>query len=86
MNKKDINQFFEFLCKVIKESGYRNLSQDFVYHHLTRYGIPKEHKNFNQGKMLFNTWIERYKNNDTSNGTKNTKRRGYNKKATFQHK
>ena len=55
----EIDKFFDFISKVMKESGYKDLSYDFIYHHLTRYGIVPGSKNFMINE-LFDAWEKRF--------------------------
>ena len=65
--KREIEKFFDFIKKVIVESNYQNLSYDFIYHHLSRYGTPPKDRNIRFDAALFPAWEDRFKNNPNLN-------------------
>ena len=61
--EKEQERYFDFLKRVMKESGYQDLSYKFVYHHLTRYGIPAGSHNLRLSEQHFDAWCQRFRDN-----------------------
>ena len=61
--KREIDKFIDFIKNVIKESNYQDISNDFVYHHLVRYGIDPKARTFSIEDQFFDKWINRFKDN-----------------------
>ena len=69
MNNKqhrEIEKFFDFLKSILKESNYQDLSYDFIYHHLSRYGIVPGSKNYRLDSF-FPAWQDRFQNDPNLN-------------------